>query len=94
MTCLLTGPLAQIQMSKKKIQSTPLEKKVTSCQSLKILLSHLQTKEYLKDPSKFAAVAAASAPAPAAGGGEAKKEEKKEESEEESDDDMGFGLFD
>lgn len=52
-----------------------------------------QTKEYLKDPSKFAAVAAASAPAPAAGGGEA-KEEKKEESEEESDDDMGFGLFD
>jgi len=53
-------------------------------------------KEYLKDPSKFAAAA------PAAGGGggkgaspakEAKKEEKKEESEEE-DDDMGFGLFD
>lgn len=51
-------------------------------------------KEYLKDPSKFAAVAAA---APAASGspakGAAKKEEKKEESEEE-DDDMGFGLFD
>jgi len=50
-----------------------------------------QTKEYLKDPSKFAAVAAASAPkaesaAPAAAA-------KKEESEE-SDDDMGFGLFD
>jgi len=56
-------------------------------------------KEYLKDPSKFAAVAAA-----AGGGGkggskggspakEAKKEEKKDESEEE-DDDMGFGLFD
>jgi len=42
-------------------------------------------KEFLKDPSKFAAVAA-----PAK---EAKKEEKKEESEEE-DDDMGFGLFD
>merc|ERR1719232_76748 len=46
------------------------------------------TKEYLKDPSKFA-VAAAPSSAPA----EAKKEEKKEESESE-DDDMGFGLFD
>merc|ERR1712244_40679 len=47
-------------------------------------------KEYLADPSKFAAVAAA----PAAGGGGAaeKKEEKVEEPEEESDDDMGFGL--
>lgn len=51
-----------------------------------------QTKEYLKDPSKFAVAAAASAPAPS--GGEEKKEEKKEESEEDSDDDMGFGLFD
>lgn len=55
-----------------------------------------KAKEYLKDPSKFAAAAAA--PAAAAGGGSpakgaAKKEEKKEESEEE-DDDMGFGLFD
>jgi len=50
-----------------------------------------QTKEYLKDPSKFATAAA-----PAAGGGaeEKKEEAKKEESEEESDDDMGFGLFD
>jgi len=49
-------------------------------------------KEYLADPSKFAAVAATTA-APAA---EEKKEEeaKKEESEEESDEDMGFGLFD
>ena len=49
-------------------------------------------KEFLADPSKFAAVAAA----PAAGGGaaEEKKEEKVEEPEEESDDDMGFGLFD
>lgn len=51
------------------------------------------TKEYLKDPSKFAAAAA-----PASGGdgdkpAEAKKEEKKEESEDE-DEDMGFGLFD
>merc|ERR1711911_297554 len=49
------------------------------------------TKEYLKDPSKFA-VAAAAAPTSAAAPAE-KKEEKKEESEE-SDDDMGFGLFD
>jgi large subunit ribosomal protein LP0 len=49
-------------------------------------------KEFLKDPSKFAAAVAASAPAAAA---EEKKEEaKKEESEEESDDDMGFSLFD
>lgn len=48
-------------------------------------------KEFLKDPSKFAAVTTAAAPAAA----EEKKEEKKvEESEEESDDDMGFGLFD
>jgi len=52
-------------------------------------------KEYLKDPSKFAAVAAAAAPASKEGSPkkDAKKEEKKEESEEE-DDDMGFGLFD
>jgi len=50
-------------------------------------------KEFLADPSKFAAAAAAAAPA-AAGGGEAKKEEKAAEPEEESDDDMGFGLFD
>jgi large subunit ribosomal protein LP0 len=51
-------------------------------------------KDYLKDPSKFAAAAA---PAPAAAKpAETKaaapaKEEKKEESE---DEDMGFGLFD
>jgi len=55
-----------------------------------------RAKEYVKDPSKFAAVAAAPAAAPAGGkGSPAKKEEaKKEESEEEEDDDMGFGLFD
>lgn len=52
-------------------------------------------KEYIKDPSKFAAAA----PVASSGGGggspakESKKEEKKEESDEE-DDDMGFGLFD
>lgn len=52
-------------------------------------------KEYIKDPSKFAAAAAAAAPTAAAPAGDAKKEEKKEEKEEsESDDDMGFGLFD
>ena len=51
-----------------------------------------QTKEYLKDPSKFAAAATSAAPAAAA---TEKKEEKKEpEPESESDDDMGFGLFD
>jgi len=52
-------------------------------------------KEYLKDPSKFAAAAASAAPAAKEGSPkkDAKKEEKKEESEEE-DDDMGFGLFD
>ncbi|KAH8025606.1 hypothetical protein HPB51_010667 [Rhipicephalus microplus] len=59
-------------------------------------LKILQAKEYLKDPSKFAAAAA-----PAAGGGaaaakpeESKKEEAKKEESEEEDDDMGFGLFD
>jgi len=51
------------------------------------------SKEYLKDPSKFASLVAA----PAAAGGGGKKEEKKEEAKEESehsDEDMGFGLFD
>jgi len=47
-------------------------------------------KEYLKDPSKFAAAVAVAAPAAV----EEKKEEKKVESESEEDDDMGFGLFD
>lgn len=52
-------------------------------------------KEYLKDPSKFAAAAAPAAAAAAPAKDEKKapaKEEKKEESEEEGD--MGFGLFD
>lgn len=54
-----------------------------------------RAKEYVKDPSKFAAVAAAPAAAAGGAGGSPKKEEKKkEESEEEEDDDMGFGLFD
>jgi len=51
-----------------------------------------RAKEYLKDPSKFAASApVAAAPTKAASPA---KEAKKEESEEEEDDDMGFGLFD
>jgi len=51
-------------------------------------------KEYLADPSKFAAAApaaAADAPAADAPAAEAKKEESEESG---SDDDMGFGLFD
>lgn len=52
-------------------------------------------KEFIKDPSKFAAAVSASAPAAGAGAAAEKKEEaKKEESESEEDDDMGFGLFD
>ena len=53
-------------------------------------------KEFLKDPSKFAAAAAPAAPAKEEKKVEKKEEkkvEKKEESEEE-DGDMGFGLFD
>lgn len=53
-------------------------------------------KEYLKNPSKFAAAVVAPAPAAAGGAGKKeeakKKEEKKEEPEEEED--LGFGLFD
>lgn len=51
-------------------------------------------KEFLKDPSKFAALAAAAAPAASSAPAAEKKEEKKEESDHESDEDMGFGLFD
>ncbi|CAL8992177.1 unnamed protein product [Prunus brigantina] len=52
-----------------------------------------KVKEYLKDPSKFAAAVApvVSYAAPAAA---AKVEEKKEEPAEESDEDIGFSLFD
>jgi len=49
-------------------------------------------KEFLKDPSKFAAAAAPAAAAPAAAAKAAPA--KVEEPEEVSDDDMGFGLFD
>ncbi|KAM7263122.1 hypothetical protein ACFE04_000805 [Oxalis oulophora] len=55
-----------------------------------------QVKEYIKDPSKFAAAAPAAAAssggAPAASA--AKVEEKKEEPEEEEDEDFGMSLFD
>jgi len=50
-----------------------------------------KTKEYLKDPSKFAVAAA---PAAASAPKEEKKVEKKPETESDSDDDMGLGLFD
>ncbi|XP_066259863.1 large ribosomal subunit protein uL10 [Euwallacea similis] len=49
-------------------------------------------KEFIKDPSKFAAAAPATSVAPAAAAPEAKKEEVKESESE--DDDMGFSLFD
>jgi len=48
-------------------------------------------KEFIKDPSKFAAAAPVAAASPKK---EAKKEEAKKEESEEEDDDMGFGLFD
>jgi len=52
-------------------------------------------KEFLADPSKFAAMAAAAAPAAAAAApAAAAAAAKAPEPEEESDDDMGFGLFD
>jgi len=50
-------------------------------------------KEFIKDPSKFAAAAAPVAAVAAVADAAPKKEEQKEESESE-DDDMGFGLFD
>ena len=56
-----------------------------------------QMKEYLKDPSKFAAAAAPVAAEPAkqeAPKKEEKKEEKKKEESDDEDGDMGFGLFD
>jgi len=56
-----------------------------------------KVKEFLEDPTKFAAVLApvASADTGAApSAAEAKEEVKKEEPEEESDEDMGFSLFD
>jgi len=51
-------------------------------------------KEYLKDPSKFAAAVAAPAASSAGAAAPAAAAAKAEEPEDESDDDMGFGLFD
>jgi len=55
-----------------------------------------KVKEYLADPSKFAAAVAASAPAAAAPAASAPAAEskKKEPEPEESDDDLGLSLFD
>jgi len=52
-------------------------------------------KDYLKDPSKFAAAAAPAAPAAAPKAAEKEKEkEKPKQEEEEEEGDMGFSLFD
>jgi large subunit ribosomal protein LP0 len=51
-------------------------------------------KEFLADPSKFAAAASAAAPAAAAAASEPAAAAAAEEEEESEDDDMGFGLFD
>jgi len=54
-----------------------------------------KVKEYLKDPSKFAAAAAPAAAAPtAAPSKDAKAKAKEVEKEPEEEEDMGFGLFD
>ena len=60
---------------------------------LYLLCYWFQAKEFVKDPSKFAAAAVV---APVADAAPAKKEEEKkvEEDDESGDDDMGFGLFD
>jgi large subunit ribosomal protein LP0 len=51
-------------------------------------------KEFLADPSKFAAAASAAAPAAKAGAAPAAKAKEAEPEPESEDDDMGFGLFD
>jgi len=52
-------------------------------------------KEFVKDPTKFAAAAPAAGVADSGGAAKPKEEEKKkEESEPSEDEDMGFGLFD
>ncbi|KAG0559974.1 hypothetical protein KC19_10G143600 [Ceratodon purpureus] len=53
-----------------------------------------KTKEYLKDPSKFAVAAAPASTELVSVAPTAAKEEEKPEEKEESDDDMGFSLFD
>lgn len=51
-------------------------------------------KEFVKDPSKFAAVAAVTTTAAAPVAAKKVEEKKVEEEEDSGDDDMGFGLFD
>lgn len=51
-------------------------------------------KEYLKDPSKFAAAAPAAAPAASKKEEPKKEEAKKKEPEPEEEEDIGLGLFD
>jgi len=51
-------------------------------------------KEFLKDPSKFAASIPAAAAVPAAAKPAAAKKEPEKKEESESDEDMGLGLFD
>jgi large subunit ribosomal protein LP0 len=51
-------------------------------------------KEFLADPSKFAAAAAAAAPAASAAAAAAPAAAAAQEESESEDDDMGFGLFD
>ncbi|KAK7276381.1 hypothetical protein RIF29_17520 [Crotalaria pallida] len=53
-----------------------------------------EVKEYLKDPSKFAAAATAAPTISFAAPAAAKEEKKEEEPAEESDEDIGFSLFD
>ena len=54
------------------------------------LSPHLQVKDYLADPSKFASAA----PAAAAGGAPAAKKEEPKKEEPSEEEDMGFSLFD
>jgi large subunit ribosomal protein LP0 len=78
----------------KNLLAVAAESDVTFAQAEKM-------KEYLKDPSKFAAAVSAAAPPAAAAGGKAPaakapepKKAAKEEEDEEGEGDMGFGLFD
>lgn len=71
----------------KKLLAISVETDYTFKESEKI-------KEYLKDPSKFAALAPAAPAAAAAQPPKAEAKAKEPESDAESEADMGFGLFD
>lgn len=71
----------------KRLLAVAAETEVTFKEAQKV-------KEFLADPSKFAAAVAAAAPAVAAAPKAEAAPAKKEEEKEESDEDMGFGLFD